>query len=48
MFPTSFADRYYGESAGNVASLAMRHGVAIDAQRINESEWKEPSILEAV
>jgi hypothetical protein len=43
IFPDSFADRYYGESVGNVASLGMRHGIAIDAQKINESEWREPS-----
>ena len=42
IFPTSFPDRYYGESVGNVASLGMRQGIAIDAQRINECEWKEP------
>ena len=42
IFPTSFADRYYGESVGNVASLSMQRGIAIDAQRINENDWREP------
>jgi hypothetical protein len=43
IFPTSFADRYYGESVGNVVSLGMRHGIAIDAEKINERQWEEPS-----
>ena len=40
--PTAFPDGDYGQSAGNVVSLAMRHGIAIDAERINESQWSEP------
>jgi predicted nucleotidyltransferase len=39
IFPTSILDRYYSESVGNVASLDKQHGIAVDAQRINEGEW---------
>ena len=42
IFPTVFPDGDYGQSIGNVGSLAMRQGIAIDAERINESQWSEP------
>jgi hypothetical protein len=42
IFPTAFPDRDYGQSVGSVVSIAMRQGIAIDAERINESQWREP------
>jgi predicted nucleotidyltransferase len=40
IFPATFRD--YGYSIGPVVSLAMRHGIAVDTERIDESQWNDP------
>jgi len=42
IFPNAFPEGDYGQSVGNVVSLAMRQGIAIDAERINERQWSKP------
>ncbi len=40
IFPAAFRD--YGYSIGPVVSLAMRQGIAVDTERIDESQWSDP------
>ena len=40
IFPAAFRDYEY--SIGPVVSLAMRQGIAVDTERIDESQWSDP------
>lgn len=40
IFPAAFRD--YGYSIGPVVSLAMRQGIAVDTERIDERQWSNP------
>lgn len=46
VFPDTFPEAAYGQSVGQVVSLAAGLGIEVDDQKIRESQWNEPEVVD--